>query len=95
MATVKADIDTWIAKAKLLNENLSKVAVEFDYLASTYSEIRDKTSELNKANANSAKESVDIEYRKIADAKQTLCSMKAGRRKFTRRGRKFTHRNRY
>lgn len=86
------EIDVWCNKASSLEKRLSDAATEFNYLANTYPDMRDKTSDLEKAKYNAAKERIDSVYSKLAVAKTRLCELKAGgrrQRKTRRRANRF------
>lgn len=78
---VAREIDVWCNKAASLEKRLSDAATEFAYLAETYPDMRDKTSDLEKAKYNAAKERIDTSYSKVTDAKTRLCGLKAGGRR--------------
>jgi phage gp29-like protein len=85
----KTEIDAWCNKAKTLDGRLKAAITEFDYLANSYPDMRDKTANLKKNNYNAAKERIDTVYSKLTDTKTRFCAMKAGRRsRKTRRNRK-------
>jgi hypothetical protein len=85
----KAEIDAWCNKAKTLEGRLRAAITEFDYLANSYPDMRDKTSNLTGNNYGAAKERIDTVYSKLTETKTRFCAMKAGRRsRHTRRSRK-------
>ena len=85
----KKEIEVWCNRAKSLEGRLKAAITEFDYLANSYPDMRDKTSNLKGNNYDTEKERIDTVYSKLSDAKTRFCAMKAGRRsRKTRRGRK-------
>jgi hypothetical protein len=88
MNTAK-EVNAWCNKANTLEGRLNAAIAEFDYLANSYPDMRDKTANLKKNNYNAAKERIDTVYSKLTDTKTRFCAMKAGRRtRCTRRNRK-------
>jgi len=74
------EIDVWCNKAASLTQRLSVAARDFDHLATTYPEMRDKSASLTPAKYNAAKERIDDAYGNVNETRRYLCGMKAGRR---------------
>ena len=78
-ATAAREIDVWCNKARSLETRISQAARDFEYLAQSYPDIRNKTSNLRKTKYNSAKERIDGSYGNVVETKRWFCGMKAGR----------------
>lgn len=63
-------------------------AADYSSIVEDYDEMRNKTSDLNKAAGDEAKEEIDTVFSKVFDAHKRLCAVRAGsrRRRLTRRG---------
>jgi hypothetical protein len=85
----KAEIDAWCNKTKTLEGRLKAAIAEFDYLANSYPDMRNKAANLFGNNYDAAKARIDTCYSKLNETKTRLSAMKAGRRSGqTRRTRK-------
>jgi hypothetical protein len=80
-------IDVWCNKAKSLEKRLSLAADDYEYLANSYPDMRDKSASLNKAKYNAAKERIDDVFGKVTQTRRYFCQLKAGggRKRGTRR----------
>ena len=87
MTTAARIIDVWCNKAKSLEKRLSLAVHDFEYLANSYPDIRDKSANLGKAKYNAAKERIDDAFGKVAETRRYLCGLMAGgrRKRGTRR----------
>lgn len=81
MSSTKAakEINDWCNKAKSLEKRISQAARDFEYLAETYAEVRDKSANLRKTKYNAAKERIDDSYGNVVETKRYFCGMKAGK----------------
>ena len=71
-------IDAWCKKATALEEQLGHCAEDYSALAEDYAEMRNKTSDLNKAAGDAAKEEIDGLFTKVFEAHKRLCAVRAG-----------------
>jgi predicted nucleic acid-binding Zn-ribbon protein len=87
MNSTARDIDIWCNKARSLEKRLSEVSRDFEYLSNTFSDMRDKSANLQKGKYNAAKERIDESYRNVTEKRRYLCGLQAGglRKRKTRR----------
>jgi len=71
-------IDAWCKKATALEKQLGHCAEDYSAIVEDYEEMRNKTSDLNKAAGDEAKEKIDEVFSKVFDAHKRLCAVRAG-----------------
>jgi hypothetical protein len=72
--------DAWINNVKQLTYKINSLKDEFSKVLNDWEDVRDEAGESGKAE-------IDAMFRKLSDAKNSLCTLKGGRRK-NRRTRK-------
>ena len=78
MNSTAREIDIWCNKAKSVEKRLSEVARDFKYLSDTFSDMRDKASNLQKGKYNSDKERINDSYGNVTMTRRYLCELQAG-----------------